>query len=108
MFSLLTHSIQIDLYSSTAPDTCVTASGNCTHADRTCDDNNFCTKNDTCIPETGCVFQLPVPDCCGNAECEADETEMSCPLDCGDSLTTSFDTSLARSVDLVSSSVTRI
>lgn len=69
---------------------------------KTCDDNNACTSNDTCDPFVGCIFAPPAQNCCGNAECEADETEMSCPLDCGTSLSTTFDASLAKNVELVS------
>jgi hypothetical protein len=68
----------------------------------TCNDNNACTLNDTCDPAVGCIFGQPQADCCGNAECEADETETTCPLDCGTSLSTEADWSTANRVELVS------
>uniref|UniRef100_A0A7S2LU14 subtilisin n=1 Tax=Skeletonema marinoi TaxID=267567 RepID=A0A7S2LU14_9STRA len=81
-------------------DTCNPSTGVCSNTAVTCNDNNACTLNDTCDPAVGCIFGQPQADCCGNAECEADETETTCPLDCGTSLTTSFDTSIANRVEL--------
>jgi len=45
----------------------------------TCNDYNICTR-DFCS-EGKCVFEELVP-CCGNRQCEAGETEDSCPDDC--------------------------
>lgn len=84
-------------------DTCNPSTGICSNTDLTCNDNNACTLNDTCDPLLGCIFEEPQQNCCGNAQCEAGETESSCPVDCGTSLTTSFDTSIANRVELVSS-----
>mmetsp|Transcript_5909 Transcript_5909/g.8582 ORF Transcript_5909/g.8582 Transcript_5909/m.8582 type:complete len:1387 (+) Transcript_5909:150-4310(+) len=81
-------------------DTCNPSTGICSNTALSCNDNNACTLNDTCDPLTGCIFEEPQQNCCGNAECEAGETESSCPVDCGDSLTTSFDTSIANRVEL--------
>jgi len=79
-------------------DTCNPSTGICSNTDVTCNDNNACTLNDTCDPFQGCIFGEPLDNCCGNAECEADETEATCPLDCGTTLTTSFEN--AYSVEL--------
>lgn len=49
----------------------------------TCDDNNPGTE-DKCGPETNnfCVH-IPIPNTCGNFECEAGETKCTCAKDCG-------------------------
>jgi len=46
-----------------------------------CDDLNFCTS-DSCIK--GVCVNTPIVPCCGNANCEAGETDDSCMLDCGE------------------------
>mmetsp|Transcript_31703 Transcript_31703/g.54068 ORF Transcript_31703/g.54068 Transcript_31703/m.54068 type:complete len:1393 (-) Transcript_31703:224-4402(-) len=81
-------------------DTCNPSTGVCSNTAVTCNDNNACTLNDTCDPAVGCIFGQPQADCCGNAECEADETETTCPLDCGTSLSTEADWSTANRVEL--------
>ncbi|MBI2545796.1 hypothetical protein HYV81_01310 [Candidatus Woesearchaeota archaeon] len=47
-----------------------------------CDDENPCTA-DSCSPATGfqCAHEL-IAFCCGNNECEADETSATCATDC--------------------------
>eukprot|EP00584_Thalassiosira_punctigera_P007945 CAMPEP_0172538382 /NCGR_PEP_ID=MMETSP1067-20121228/9762_1 /TAXON_ID=265564 ORGANISM="Thalassiosira punctigera, Strain Tpunct2005C2" /NCGR_SAMPLE_ID=MMETSP1067 /ASSEMBLY_ACC=CAM_ASM_000444 /LENGTH=1434 /DNA_ID=CAMNT_0013323865 /DNA_START=104 /DNA_END=4408 /DNA_ORIENTATION=- len=77
-------------------DKCITDTGQCQYTQKMCNDNNVCTFGDKCDNSTGCVFQPPVEDCCGNAQCDASEDEESCPIDCSDSITTSFDTGVAR------------
>ncbi|KAL7543030.1 hypothetical protein ACHAXR_012487, partial [Thalassiosira sp. AJA248-18] len=65
--------------------TCDALTGDCSFTNLTCDDFNPCTENDTCDPILGCVFQDPLPNCCGNGLCEAGEGENEaepCPVDC--------------------------
>jgi len=47
-----------------------------------CDDSNPCT-NDFCSKETDyeCRHQ-PIAPCCGNSECESQESYSTCPADC--------------------------
>ena len=72
-------------------DTCVTSTGVCEYTDKTCNDGNQCTLNDSCDVFEGCVFQDFEPNCCGNAQCDSNESAVSCPQDCGDKLSTSMD-----------------
>ncbi len=83
-------------------DRCIASTGQCQHTQKTCNDNNACTFGDACDNSTGCVFRPPAEDCCGNAQCDASEDEDACPIDCSDSITTSFDTGVARYRYLVS------
>lgn len=73
-------------------DKCITSTGLCTHELISCDDANECTLDDHCDNSTGCVFNPPLDNCCGNAECEASspafETGTSCPQDCSDGIST--------------------
>mmetsp|Transcript_23841 Transcript_23841/g.51509 ORF Transcript_23841/g.51509 Transcript_23841/m.51509 type:complete len:1410 (+) Transcript_23841:159-4388(+) len=77
-------------------DKCITSSGQCQYTAKSCDDGNDCTLNDHCNISTGCVIADPEPFCCGNAVCESNETEGTCPVDCSDSIMTSVDTNVAR------------
>lgn len=74
-------------------DKCITSTGQCQITDRVCNDGNTCTLNDSCNSNTGCIFEDPQPDCCGNAVCEPSETEQTCPLDCSTSITTDISAS---------------
>lgn len=49
-----------------------------------CDDQNFCTT-DTC--NKGICEYVPIIPCCGNRNCESEESENSCILDCGKRVT---------------------
>ncbi|MDP6293569.1 MAG: hypothetical protein QF486_04635 [Candidatus Woesearchaeota archaeon] len=44
-----------------------------------CDDLNACTS-DSCVK--GLCENVPKPTCCGNGNCDADESAATCPRDC--------------------------
>jgi len=59
-----------------------------------CDDLDSCTT-DSCV-NSKCVY-TDKPTCCGNLVCEADETTLSCPVDCASTTRTTTAAELADS-----------
>lgn len=81
-------------------DMCTPVTGECTYTTKNCDDGNDCTLNDYCDTSTGCVIAEPLPECCGNFQCEigSGEDMITCPRDCSTSIGTPMDDTEAKGI----------
>src|SRR5690606_6158812 len=74
--------LQCNDHNACSDDSCDPATGSCVHAaiSASCDDDNICTENDTCVD--GLCAGTVVAPCCGNLVCEPGEDCSTCTDDC--------------------------